>query len=43
MMKAMPVVGGSASKSFLQASRPPAEAPMATTGNSARLLAAMGL
>ena len=43
MMKAMPLAAGSASKSFLQASRPPAEAPMATTGNSARLLAERGL
>jgi hypothetical protein len=42
-MKAMPLVGGSASKSFLQASRPPAEAPMATTGNSARPVAEMGV
>ena len=39
MMKAMPLTAGSASRSFLQASRPPAEAPIATTGNSAVLLA----
>ena len=31
----MPVSAGSALTSFLQASRPPAEAPMPTTGKSA--------
>lgn len=30
----MPVPGGNTSMSFLHASRPPAEAPMPTTGNS---------
>jgi hypothetical protein len=34
---------GSASRSFLQASRPPAEAPIATIGKSPRLLAESGL
>ena len=43
MMKAMPLTAGSASRSFLQASRPPAEAPMATIGKSTLLLAEMGL
>ena len=38
-MKAMPLAAGSASKSLLQASRPPAEAPIATIGKLARLLA----
>ena len=42
MMKAMPLTAGSASRSFRQASRPPAEAPMATTGNSSVLLAERG-
>ena len=43
MMKAMPLGAGSASRSFLQASRPPAEAPIATIGKSARPLAESGL
>ena len=34
MMKAMPLTAGSASRSFLHASRPPAEAPIATIGKS---------
>ena len=42
MTKAMPLTAGSASRSFLQASRPPAEAPIATTGNSAVLRAERG-
>ncbi len=42
MMKAIPLTDGSASRSFLQASRPPAEAPIATTENSAALRAEMG-
>ena len=32
--KAMPLLAGKASKNFLKASRPPAEAPSATTGKS---------
>ena len=36
MMKAMPLTAGSASRSFLHASRPPAEAPIATIGKPAR-------
>jgi hypothetical protein len=32
--KAMPLLAGNASKNFLKASRPPAEAPSATTGKS---------
>ena len=42
MMKAIPLTDGSASRSFLQASRPPAEAPIATTENSAVLRAERG-
>ena len=42
MMKAMPLTGGSASRSFRQAQRPPAEAPIATTGKSFVLLDEMG-
>jgi hypothetical protein len=42
-MKAMPLEVGSASKSFRQASSPPAEAPIATIGKSARPLAESGL
>ena len=42
MTKAMPLCAGSASSSFLQASRPPAEAPIATIGKSARPLAEAG-
>ena len=38
MMKAMPLTAGSASRSFLHASRPPAEAPIATIGKPARPL-----
>ena len=38
MMKAMPLTAGSASRSFLQASSPPAEAPIATMGKPARPL-----
>jgi hypothetical protein len=34
-MNAIPTPAGNASTSFLQASRPPAEAPIPTTGNSA--------
>jgi hypothetical protein len=41
-MKAMPLLAGSASSSFRHASRPPAEAPIATIGKSARLLAERG-
>src|SRR6185437_4077694 len=36
-MKAMPFLAGSASTSFLQASRPPAEAPIPTIKKSSRL------
>src|SRR4051812_4870032 len=32
--KAMPLLAGKAAKNFLKASRPPAEAPRATTGKS---------
>ena len=42
MMKAMPLTVGSASRTFLQASRPPAKAPIATTGNSTVLRAERG-
>jgi len=41
-MKAMPLPAGSASSSFLHASRPPAEAPIATIGKSARVLTERG-
>src|SRR5271163_4788497 len=41
--KAMPFRSGSASNSFLQASRPPAEAPIATIGNFARPLTESGV
>jgi hypothetical protein len=41
-MKAMPLSAGSAVSSFLHASRPPAEAPIATIGKSAWLLAESG-
>jgi hypothetical protein len=43
MTKAIPLRAGRASRSFLQASRPPAEAPIATIGKSARPLAESGL
>jgi hypothetical protein len=42
-MKAMPLTAGSASRSFLHASSPPAEAPIAMMGKPARLLAESGL
>jgi hypothetical protein len=41
-MKAMPLLAGSASSSFRHASSPPAEAPIATIGKSAWLLAERG-
>src|ERR1700684_2876112 len=40
---AIPLVAGSASSSFLQASSPPAEAPIAAIGKSARRPASSGL
>src|ERR1700686_2929795 len=41
-MKAMPVPVGNASTNFLQASSPPAEAPIPTTGKSNAPLAGLG-